>query len=190
MYITKEKIIYSPYEHLTYFSLYTKQVDGYLFLDTRGERSRYAVNTVPVFMNRDKNIENGRLVHRYWEESVMSQEILMKKRLRDYFLFLKLRLIYEKARFFLPGYHLFCEEFDGDFFNSFSSPKGYDWQESFKKLDFDESFYFRKFQSFLNYEIVICEKAVGEKKYSMPGVPLSKKDKRDLGLNKIKGGLV
>lgn len=183
MYFTRDKVIYNKGEHFTFFDKDVKEIYGYSLLHTTSDRSRYAINTVPVYLKRSEKIEQGfekrRLVDEYLLEEHIEKERLYH--LVHYFYLKKLKRLYEKVRLFSSEEHFLTEELEeGELpFWCVSSHLGYSIlkKKIFPYYDAWSSEW--KFQRVI-YEVndapVLCEKAVGDLSYDHPGVLLSSSD--------------
>ena len=199
MYITKDKIIYEPLEHLSMFPRNIDSVYGYEFLKTKGERSSYAINKVPIYILRDKEIEYAQNYKRLYKEYLWDEKENLK-RTKLKFMYHSLLAIYEQVKIFPAFYHHLEVPFDEILeVKDLVAPEGY----LFYRLKPIRSriietiidpyqkkwltFVIEKYFKIFNSEPVICEKAVGEMESKTLGMPLEMEDK--ILLNLIQKGM-
>lgn len=190
MYFTKDKVIYKPFEQITIFPLGTLEVPGYHLLKTEGERSKYGINTVPIYLKRDKDIEKQKKFARIKEEYPYTKF----QELYAALFFRHLTLLYERVRVFYRRQHKL--EVDLNTLTEIGILGGYalDRFGTFKnkieniEVDFTKKDWLTiercQYFYFHNVLPVICEKALGETTYNHPGVPLEIEDTLLLKLGK------
>ena len=199
MYLTKDKIIYKPNEHLTVFPKTTEEVPGYTLLKTEGKDFKYGINNVPVYRMRSEKIENKEVVSRVACYIKTEYTYSKLQELYTQVIYQYVINLYEIVKVFPSKKHRialvnYLKLKNGMIINA---PDGYLFCSKFLKtkiesieLDFTKPFpviikkndYFQ----FQNEVPVICEKAVGEMNYGTLGTPLEKEDVLNLTLWKGK----
>ncbi len=188
MLITNGRIIYAPYEHLTNFVPNARNIHGYKLLETKNEGFLYGINTEPVYIKRNYNIENGLSTTDVLDEYYLEERLLtegMKKGILQEIRYRKLLELYECAKIFNADNHIIKMKCDGTQEVLNKLPAHYtilredtmyrvnNWQEKTEN-----------YAVLSNSSPVMCKKNIGELDYPDFGIKLKKNDEFLLNLRR------
>jgi len=181
MYLTRDKVVFEPWEHITTFPKELTDTKGYIFLKTESEDKKYGVNTTSVYMKRNAKIESYKKGESENPLDNKEQLSYLKKKLltlNTIVLNQKICNAYQTVHIFSPYTHYVYQEWNRNN-NQNLNYKNYCQMEMESYPEFD-----KMFEELVNTKLVLCDKKMGERFYNRMGVELQKEDMDLLQLKK------
>lgn len=189
MYVTKTKIYYGKEERLIILPKNTETKEGYRILKTQDANHKFAINTTPLYILRDEEIETGKLKNEIQKEYFVREcdvksITATKKSLETKLLYSKLLKLYESVHLFKKGTHYIEDSSYENFYTDsngntvFISPNGYGFDYTKEKpIYILESPSFSYIVACLqNTKPILATKPNGTSNYEKKGIPLATED--------------